>query len=323
MTYGFNYVTIDLTNNEMDLFQRVLIAMSEMNRVVLSNLNVVLWVPLRKGIPTSCRPDYATRWAEVLVPGLVTKNATGAGAEFGGALGGGLGAVAGATGNLRGIHITHRWARVARASLLLVECTYTTVPLALVVISYTFLCKSPSLSSLLFTLEQCRDGLISWKQQIPILLAELGLGFHACFTSLGRISCLLLPRTILLAHKMGNLTIKNFRSAQVFDRVLNSSCRTWLLPTIAVYLPIVNIMAVNDPQRNDVSSAAKIYVASKNRIQDRYKFIWAKPTKLGRKMYKPFRPLRLEFRNNFVERATPLVQEVCARQIFSTVIASN
>lgn len=59
-------------------------------------------MPLRKGIPTSCRPDYATRWAEVLVPGLVTKNATGAGAEFGGALGGGLGAVAGATGNLRG-----------------------------------------------------------------------------------------------------------------------------------------------------------------------------------------------------------------------------
>lgn len=88
-----------------------------------------------------------------------------------------------------------------------------------------------------------------------------------------------------------------------------------LCATISVGAALVNMASL--------SGAAKIYVASKNRIQDRYKFIWAKPTKLGRKMYKPFRPLRLEFRNNFVERATPLVQEVCARQIFSTVIASN
>ncbi|OXA49054.1 hypothetical protein Fcan01_16404 [Folsomia candida] len=253
--------------------------------------------------------------------------------------------------NEKGIHITKRWVRVTHVTLQIVECIYITVPVAMVVISYMFPCKAPFLSSLVLTTTQCRNEFISRKIQIPILLAELALGFHACFTSLGRITCLLLPGMFLISNRINKLSIENFRHAQVLERVVNASCRNWLLPTIAVFVPILYIMASTTlltihsemtivqvmlsatvtvgagiVNVTSLSGAAKIYISSKIMIQDPQLLfrIGNKPTKLARKKYKSIRPLRLEFGNNYVGRAIPLVvQEACACQIFSIVIASN
>ncbi|OXA49047.1 hypothetical protein Fcan01_16403 [Folsomia candida] len=235
----------------------------------------------------------------------------------------------------KGIHVTERWGHVTRVTLQLVECIYITVPVAMVAISYMFPCKAPFLSSLVFTTAQCRNGFISWKIQIPILLGELALGFHACFTSLGRITCLLLPGIFLLSNRINKLSIENFRHAQVLERVVNASCRNWLLPTIAVFVPILYIMAsttlltihgemtmvqvmlcatvsVGAALVNvaSLSGAGKMYMASKITIQDP-QFLFRmgnKPTKLVRKIYTSFRPLSSN--NTTSDKVTFMVRDI-------------
>ncbi|OXA49048.1 hypothetical protein Fcan01_16402 [Folsomia candida] len=143
----------------------------------------------------------------------------------------------------KGVHISHQWGLVVRVTLQLVQCTYITVPVAIFVISYIFPCKAPFLGSLVFTMTQCRNEFISWKIQIPILLVELVLSFHACFAALGRVTCLLLPGIILLSDKINNLSIENFRNAGVLEHVLNASCRDWMQPTVAVFVPLLYIVS--------------------------------------------------------------------------------
>lgn len=145
-----------------------------------------------------------------------------------------------------------------------------------------------------------------------------------------------------------NHLVKGYRELQIHEKIHNSSYRGRILPLGIFGVPLLQILCgyalVALWQEADlfqtaiflvmylnvavfgviiITSASFIYIKAEDWVR-RVKSDADKNTRYWRKVHKSFRPLRLEFGNNYVDRLTPLmIQEFSISQTVSLLILAR
>lgn len=144
--------------------------------------------------------------------------------------------------------------------------------------------------------------------------------------------------------------VRGYRHLQITERIQNSICRARILPVTLVAIPIMQIlggfallMLYDTANVSQISlfvacyldstafclilltAASYINTQSKGWIaQVKSEISGKKKNNYFKRVHKSFRPLRIEFGNNFVERLTPLVmQEFCISQTASLILLAR
>lgn len=246
----------------------------------------------------------------------------------------------------------------AKTIFILPELTYWILPAGCALKTVFVPCKPPLLGSFLL----CEKGWSNtyWKLLVtPILSAlEFGMAMKTliCGAHYG-LFCHISGQAILWGrcqellnskNKNVDFLVKGYRQLQIQEKIHNSSYRGRILPIVIFAIPLFQILSgfgliVLFDKTNFVqisiflityldalvfgivvlTFASSIYLKSEFWIRNVRQRI-GKNSGYFQRIHKSFRPLRLEFGNNYVGRMTPLVmQEFCILHTASLVLLEH
>lgn len=247
---------------------------------------------------------------------------------------------------------------VIKILCLLIETTYWVIPASSAGITVFLPCKPPFLGTFLLCRRKWTSLISKWVitsflavlEFVMAMQLSISAGHYSIFS---QISGLVLfwgrcQQFMKSKNSKVDFLVKGYRQLQIQERLHNLSYKGRILPVSILAIPSIQIMTgftlitllhkVNILQTSiflvmylDVflfgmivlTFTSSIYVKTESWIS-KVKYRGGKDSRYFLKAHKSFRPLRLEFGNNFVDRITPLVvQEFCIRQTTSLLLLAE
>lgn len=231
------------------------------------------------------------------------------------------------------------------------EITYWTVPLGVALTTVLLPCQLCLLGSSLLcgigdssSISKCLVAAMEFVMALQLIISA---SHYAVFYQISGIVLLWGKCEEFMASKGRNVDflVKGYRHLQLLEKIHNFSFRGRILPATVWGIPSLQILSgfalialFGNASFIQVSifltiyidacmcglvifsAAACIHVITEDWVA-RVKPRGGKQVRYFRRIHKSFRPLRLEFGNNFVDRLTPLVmQEFCVRQTASFLL---
>lgn len=174
-----------------------------------------------------------------------------------------------------------------------------------------------------------------------MVLTIISAGYYGLFVLYFGIACMLLRCWENLSNRKSPAQIKTYRQLQIWEKIMNQSLKGRLFGVVMFVIPVLQVVAFTvllslGPNLAwfeagftaafacdclmfcmTVVSFAALLLNCTTKWLVGYRRL-SMHIKYERKVTKSFRPLRVEFRNNFADRTTALVlQDHCWREIIS------
>lgn len=236
------------------------------------------------------------------------------------------------------------------------ELTYFVLPTGFALIGVLNPCKPPLLGSWLMcgsspTWKWIGTPILASPELVMAMQSGVSGSYYAIFSQISGVVLFWGRCQKFMASRNAStdFLFVGYRQLQLQERMHNSSFRGRILPVCILCFPVIQILSgfalvelFHKAELFQISifvvmylescliglivltSASSIHVKAEDWIS-RVKFAGGGAKNLFfRRVHKSFRPLRLEFGNNFVERLTPLImQEYCFRQTASLLLLAG
>lgn len=235
---------------------------------------------------------------------------------------------------------------ILKAMFLVIEQSYWVLGMGFALTSILLPCKPPFLAS--YILCQMSELPLIWKLVCGPFLFELELALLRNIHSNIWISPPFGKKFMKSKRSYLGFLVKGYRQLQIQEKIHNSSYRKKILPVSIFSITLVQILSgfaflalFHDASIFQLSSFLILYVDSflagmiiftwpallYEKTEDWLNRVKPRPRenmKYFQRVHKSFRPLRLEFGNNFIDKLTPIViQEFCVRQIWCCWLVYN
>lgn len=238
---------------------------------------------------------------------------------------------------------------------MLLEMAYWVLGIVMAMLILFSPCKPPFLGFHILTGSQCT---FSFNHPLTLVLQMIFSAFNvflnmsliyagAYYMSIFLLPCIIYFWTLCEKLKMGIFLKNEYMHLQIFETFVNDVGRKHLIPTILLTLPAAQILffVALILSKNTVgvgvkgfliisyisgtgfnlllfSAAAKIYTFTNKWLYSiKFGGFDRKSYKFWHRVHKSYRPLKVNFSNNFVDTLTPLViQEFCANSTLSILV---
>lgn len=240
------------------------------------------------------------------------------------------------------------------------KITYWLIPTCCALMTAFMHCKPPLLGSFLLCQKEWSSPIWKWLELLLLASIEFAMAMQCCISAGHYVLFSQIFGIVMLFGRCQELAtlknakvaylVKGYRQLQIQEKIHNSSYRGRILPFSILCIPLMEILsgvaliAVFHKANLLLTSsflvtymdcivvgmlmltfASSVYVKTEvwlNHAQS--KSGKGKTIRYFRMVRQSFRPLRLEFGNNFVDRLTPLVmQEFCCRQTATLLLLAR